>query len=85
MPLCVSLKATCVAVNMSYFHAVCYSGADATACDNSDLNPFMLALGKGHKAVAEFMLEKGANCLGPGGEAIEWALENNITLFFQVQ
>ena len=60
------------------------SEADVTACDNSDLNPFMLALKMGHKVVAQVILEEDASCLGSGGKIVDWALEEKLTLFFQV-
>ena len=75
------------ATSCFYDHgSVHYSGADATTCDNSKLNPFMLALEKGQKAVAVFMVKtlKGDDCLGRGGETIGWALEKNLSLFFEV-
>ena len=35
-----------------------YSGADTRASDNSDMNPFMLAIEKGHSDVVKMMMEK---------------------------
>ena len=72
---------------MSSFHdhgSAHYSGADVTTCDNSNLNPFMLALEKGQKAVAEFILGRDTDCLVTVGKTIEWALEKDLTLFFEV-
>ena len=60
-----------------------YRGADVMACDNSDLNPFMLALEKGNKEVAHAMLSENSG-LACDEEIVEWALEKNLTIFFQV-
>ena len=80
----------CLELHLCIFYehgSVHYSGADVTACDNSNLNPFVLALQKSQKSVAKLMLEKAsAHCFRPLGpsETIQWALEKNLTLFFEV-
>lgn len=50
------------------------------------MNPFKLALENGHKSVARVMLgsSKDAECVGPVKETIEWALDKNLTTFFEV-
>ena len=50
------------------------------------MNPFKLALENGHKSVARVMLgsSKDAECVGPMKETIEWALDKNLTTFFEV-
>jgi len=58
------------------------SGADTRAYDNSDMNPFMLAVEKGltHLNVAKAMMKKDPGLLslqmGSGLTVIQWALEN---------
>jgi len=69
---------------MSSFGAVPYSGADVTACDNSDVNPFMLALEKGHTEVAKTILEANSDCVASADISVGWALEKNLTAFFKV-
>ena len=67
-----------------------YSGADTRASDNSDMNPFMLAIEKGHSDVVKMMMEKDLDlvCLsvGSGSTVTHWALEkgHSRTAFFKV-
>ena len=44
----------------------------------------MLALVNHHKDVANFILKGGPACVSYGKEIIDWALEKNLILFFQV-
>ena len=64
------------------------SGADTKLCDNSDKNPFMLAVEKGQLKVAKLMIEKDPNLvslqLDSGVTVIHWALERGLDTFFKV-
>ena len=67
------------------------SGADTRAYDNSDMNPFMLAVEKGltHLNVAKAMMKKDPGLLslqmGFGLTVIQWALEkDHHNAFFKV-
>jgi len=67
------------------------SGADTRAYDNSDMNPFMLAVEKGltHLNVAKAMMKKDPGLLslqmGSGLTVIQWALEkDHRNAFFKV-
>ena len=67
-----------------------YSGADTRASDNSDMNPFMLAIEKGHSDVVKIMMEKDPDLVslsvGSGSTVTHWALEkgHSRTTFFKV-
>ena len=59
-----------------------YRGADTLASDNSDKNPFMLAVEKGHLTVAKAMVKKNPDLISM--DIIHWALEKHLNTFFQV-
>ena len=81
--LLIPLKPHVLSSFYKHFTVHC-SEADMTACDNSGMTPFMLALENGHKEVAKVLLENNTQCLYLGRRIIDWALEKNLTLFFQV-
>ena len=68
----------------------CYSDADTRASDNSDMNPFMIAVEKGHLEVVEAMMKKNPDLVslstGFKSTVIHWALEKdtNRSAFFEV-
>ena len=57
------------------------SGADTRAYDNSDMNPFMIAIDKGHMEVVKAMEQKDPGLVsfsvGSGSTMIHWALEKS--------
>ena len=65
-----------------------YSGADTLASDNSDMNPFMLAVERGNLTVAKAMVKKNSNLISmdiaPELKMVHWALEKHLNTFFQV-
>ena len=67
-----------------------YSGADTRASDNSDMNPFMIAVEKGHLEVVKAMMKKDPDLMllsvGSGSTVIHWALEKGYSrsAFFKV-
>ena len=67
-----------------------YSGADPRASDNSDMNPFMIAVEKGHMEVVNAMEKKDPDLasfsVGSGSTMIHWALEesHHCSDFFKV-
>ena len=68
------------------------SGADTKASDNSDMNPFMLAVEKCCLGVMKAMMEKDPGLLsspmGSGTTVIHWALEQShhcCSAFFKVE
>ena len=65
-----------------YFNTLLYSGADCKACDNSDMTPFMIAAEKGHMDVAKTILRRDSTVVST--TTMKWALEKNLTAFFQV-
>ena len=66
------------------------SGAGTRASDNSDMNPFMIAVEKGHLEVAKTMIRNDPALmsmpLGSGSTVIHWALEkgHSRSAFFKV-
>ena len=60
------------------------------ASDNSDMNPFMMAIEKGHLEVVKAMMKKDPGLmsmpLGSGSTVIHWALEkgHSRSAFFKV-
>ena len=67
-----------------------YSGADTRAPDDSEINPFMIAVQKHHLEVVKAMIKKDPGLvslpMGCGSTAIHWALEEgyNRSAFFKV-
>ena len=67
-----------------------YSGADTRATDNSGMNPFMIAVEKGHLEVMKAMMRKDPDLvslpMGSGSTVIHWALEkgHHRNAFFKV-
>ena len=67
-----------------------HSGADTRASDNSDMNPFMLAIEKGHLGVVKMMMEKDPDpvslSVSSGSTVIYWALEKGChgSSFFEI-
>ena len=67
-----------------------YSDADTRASDNSDMNPFMVAVEKGHLEVAKILIREDPGLmsipLGSGSTVIHWALEkgHSRSAFFEV-
>ena len=67
-----------------------YSGADTRASDNCDMNPFMLAIEKGHLEVVKAMIMKDPSLvtmqlMGSGLTVIHWVLEkSHRSTFFKV-
>ena len=67
-----------------------YSGANTRASDNSDMNPFMIAVEKSHLEVAKILIRKDPGLmsmpLGSGSTVIHWALEKGCSrsAFFEV-
>ena len=59
-----------------------YSGADTLASDNSDMNPFMLAVERGNLTVAKAMVKKNSSLISM--KMVHWALEKHLDTFFQV-
>ena len=65
------------------------SGADTRATDKSNMNPFMIAVEKGHLDVVKAMMKKDPEIvllpMGSGSTGIHWALEgDNRDAFFKV-
>ena len=58
------------------------SGADTLASDNSDMNPFMLAVERGNLIVAKAMVKKNSDLISM--KMVHWALEKHLNTFFQV-
>ena len=67
-----------------------YSGADMRGSDNSDMNPFMMAIERGHLEVVKAMIKKDPGLVslpvGSGSTVIHWALEkgHSRSAFFKV-
>lgn len=67
-----------------------HSGADAGACDNSEMNPFMIAVAKNHLEVVKAMIKKDPGLvslpMGSGSTVVHWALEegHHRSAFFKV-
>ena len=68
-----------------------YSGADTKASDNSDMNPFMLAVVKHRLEVVKAMMKEDPGLMslpmGSGTTVIHWALEQShhcCSAFFKV-
>ena len=67
-----------------------HSGSNTRAFDNSDMNPFMLAIEKGHMDVVKAMMKKDPDLMsmqmGSGSTVIHWALEkgHGHSAFFKV-
>ena len=68
-----------------------YSGADTKASDNSDMNPFMIAVVKHRLEVVKAMMKEDPGLMslsmGSGTTVIHWALEQNqhcCSAFFKV-
>ena len=67
------------------------SGAETRASDNSDMNPFMLAVEKGHLEVVKIMIKNDPGLMsqpmGSESTVIHWALEKgnrDRSTFFKV-
>ena len=58
--------------------------------DNSDMNPFMMAIERGHLEVVKAMIKKDPGLVslpvGSGSTVIHWALEkgHSLSAFFKV-
>ena len=67
-----------------------YSGADTRASDNSGMNPFMVAVEKGHLEAVKAMVKKDPGLMSfsvcSQSTAIHWALEegHQRSVFFKV-
>ena len=64
-----------------------YSGADTRASDNSDMEPFMIAVEKGHLEAVKALIKKDPGLMSSGSTVIHWALEKgnrDRSTFFKV-
>ena len=73
-----------------YIFSFHYSGADTRVSDNSGMNPFMIAVEKGHLGVVKAMMRKDPGLVSLsicfGSTVIHWALQkgHQRSAFFKV-